>query len=124
MMRRALFLLLLSGPSLSGCTYDNAEELLESQPVVACDLTAVTYQATIAPILARNCRSCHNATLPSGSINLETYAQVKRLADNGLLVGVTSHADGFDPMPQGAPKLSDCDISRIKKWVADGAPDN
>lgn len=124
MMRRTLFLLLLSGPGLGSCTYDNAEELLESQPVVACDLTAVTYQATISPILARNCRSCHNGTLLSGNISLETHAQVKRLADNGLLVGVTSHAAGFDPMPQGAPKLSDCDISRIRQWVTNGAPDN
>ncbi|PJJ54817.1 hypothetical protein CLV45_3163 [Hymenobacter chitinivorans DSM 11115] len=109
---------------LSSCAYDNAEELFASQPPVECDVASTTYSATISPILDQNCRSCHNARLPSGNVNLEGYAQVKRFADNGLLVGVTSHAPGFTPMPQGLPKLSDCDLARIKKWVEDQAPNN
>jgi hypothetical protein len=126
MIRRALLLLFLPALSLTAgsCTYDNAEELLESQPVVSCDSTAVTYGATISPILERNCRTCHSQAAPSGNVSLQDYTQVKRYASSGQLVGVTSHAPFFPPMPQNAPKLSDCDVNRIKKWVNSGAPNN
>jgi hypothetical protein len=109
---------------LNGCAYDNAEELFADQPAKECDAASATYSLTISPILDQNCRTCHNTKLKTGDIVLESYEQVKRYADNGLLVGVTSHAPGFDPMPQGMPKLSDCDIARIKKWVDDKAPNN
>ncbi|MCB2376055.1 hypothetical protein LGH70_00565 [Hymenobacter sp. BT635] len=123
MLRPVLFL--VGGLTmLSSCAYDNAEELLEKQPTPACDVAATTYSGTISPLLAQHCRTCHNSRLPSGNVNLDTYAQVKVYADNGLLVGVTSHADGFDPMPQGQPKLSDCDLARIRKWAEDKAPNN
>ncbi|TGE27021.1 hypothetical protein [Hymenobacter metallicola] len=123
MLRPVLFL--VGGLAmLSSCAYDNAEELFENQPTVACEVLSTTYSATISPILDQNCRTCHSSRFPSGNVNLEGYTQVKRYADSGLLVGVVSHADGFSPMPQGMPKLSDCDIARIKKWVEDKAPNN
>ncbi|MCB2407209.1 c-type cytochrome [Hymenobacter lucidus] len=123
MLRPVLFL--VGGLAmLSSCAYDNAEELFANQPTPDCEVASTTYATTIAPILAQNCRTCHNTQLPSGNVALDSYAQVKRYADNGLLVGVVSHANGFDPMPQGMPKLSDCDIARIKKWVDDKAPNN
>ncbi|GAA4005780.1 hypothetical protein GCM10022408_16920 [Hymenobacter fastidiosus] len=124
MLRRASLLLLVLGSGLSSCTYDNAEELLESKPLPACAEVAVTYSGTISPILDRNCRSCHNQLTPQANVNLEGYARVKPYADNGLLVGVSSHAPGFIPMPVGAARLSDCDIASLKTWVAAGAPDN
>ncbi|RYU84247.1 hypothetical protein [Hymenobacter persicinus] len=123
MLRRAHLFLLFPALSLGSCTYDNAEDLLARQPV-PCDLTAITYTGSISPLLDRNCRSCHNASLLNGNVNLEGYAQAKRYADNGLLVGVTSHAAGFKPMPQNAPKLPECDVNRIRQWVAAGAPNN
>ncbi|UOQ72348.1 hypothetical protein [Hymenobacter cellulosilyticus] len=123
MLRPVLFL--VGGLAmLSSCAYDNAEELFAAQPTVQCDVTSTTYSATISPILDQSCRNCHSARFPSGNVNLEGYAQAKRYADNGMLVGVTSHAPGFDPMPLGMPKLSDCDVARIKQWVENKAPNN
>jgi cytochrome c5 len=121
MLRGLAFLLLLS---LGACSYDNAEELLERQPPAACDSTAVTYALTISPLLDANCRDCHNQAVPVANINLEGYEQTKRYADNGLLVGVVTHAKGFSPMPKDGARLSDCDISCIKAWVAAGALNN
>jgi hypothetical protein len=46
------------------------------------------------------------------------------VADNGKLVGAITHAAGFLPMPQSAPKLSDCNINKIKDWVNRGALNN
>jgi hypothetical protein len=55
---------------------------------------------------------------------LDTYARVKTVADNGKLMGVITHANGFPQMPKGGNKLSDCNIAKIKKWVDAGAPNN
>ena len=120
MLRGFAFLLLLS---LGACSYDNAEELLERQPV-SCDLTVATYALTVSPLLDANCRDCHNRTVPLANINLEGYEQAKLYADNGKLMGVISHAKGFSPMPKGGAKLSDCEISRIQAWVDAGARNN
>jgi hypothetical protein len=49
---------------------------------------------------------------------------VQRVAANGRLVGVISHAAGYPAMPQGGPKLSDCEIARIRTWVRQGTPNN
>ena len=107
----------------TGCYYDNEEELYGGiKP--ACDTAAVTYSATIAPIIQNNCLSCHSAAANMGSVNLEGHAQAKTYADNGKLYGAVSHAPGSSPMPKGGNKLSDCDISRIKIWVDAGAPNN
>jgi hypothetical protein len=34
------------------------------------------------------------------------------------------HSPGFSPMPQNDNKLSECNIAKIKKWIATGAPNN
>ena len=33
------------------------------------------------------------------------------------------HEDGFVNMPFGGAKLSDCNISKMEAWIADGAPE-
>ncbi|WP_157886897.1 hypothetical protein [Hymenobacter sp. PAMC 26628] len=46
------------------------------------------------------------------------------MAADGRLLGTTSHAPGFPPMPQGAPQLATCDLAQLRAWVAAGAPNN
>lgn len=110
----------------AACTYENNEDLLgNAPPRPDCDtLVAITYSGQIAPLLQQRCMSCHNNLQPSGNFSVETPAQVQSKARTGLLLGVVSHAPGYDPMPQGAPKLSDCDVAKIRKWVQAGAPNN
>ena len=88
-----------------------------------CDTTSVTYSATISPIISSNCQGCHNASLASGGYNFTSHAGLAVAANNGKLVGAVSHAAGFKPMPQGG-KLTDCQITQIKKWVKLGALNN
>src|SRR6476620_10443424 len=107
---------------LSGCYYDNKEELY---PIVqACDTIAVTYSGIVVSIVQRNCYSCHGSGNTLGNVNLDGYAKLKTYATNGKLAGVIEHLNGFSPMPQGGNKLSDCDISIVNKWIGDGTPDN
>ena len=111
--------------ALSACTYDSAEELLSQAPSApACDSLAVSFSGSVAPLLQQRCVSCHNASLRNGNVSLESYAQVQRVATDGRLMGVITHAQGYPPMPQNGPKLSACEIARIRQWVRSGMPNN
>jgi hypothetical protein len=41
-----------------------------------------------------------------------------------MLYGVISHSPGYRYMPKYGPKLPDCEIAGIKKWIDAGAPNN
>ncbi|WP_222940383.1 hypothetical protein [Hymenobacter sp. BT491] len=84
----------------------------------------VSYSLSISPLLDRNCRTCHNPTLLTGGVNLEDFAELKRRAGTGQLIGVVSHAPGFAQMPKDGAKLSECDIELLRKWVDAGALNN
>jgi mono/diheme cytochrome c family protein len=86
---------------------------------IACDSTNVTYPETVYPILQANCISCHGGATPSGGLNFTNYDHVAFVAESGQLLGSIRHLAGFQPMPQGGPKLSECEIALIAKWVND-----
>jgi hypothetical protein len=108
------------------CYYDSKEYLypeLGSQ----CDTTNVTFSVSVKNVLTNNyCMDCHsNAnSAAGGDIKLESYADVKTMADNGHLLGAILHQTGFSFMPKNGGSLSDCDITVIKKWIASQTPNN
>jgi mono/diheme cytochrome c family protein len=116
------FLSVFAAVVLAGCYNDNEEDLYPQTS--DCDLTNVTYSATIAPIMATSCNGCHGAASASGGVVTATFDGLKAIASNGKLYGTVSHASGFSPMPQGGSKLSQCAIDKIKTWVDAGAPNN
>jgi hypothetical protein len=107
---------------ISACYYDS-KEFLYPELNSSCDTTNITFSSSIKPIIDNNCKTCHSGSVPSGSLHLENYSQVKAVADNGKLVGVINGSGGLPLMPPGAP-LSSCQIASIEKWVTAGAPNN
>jgi len=105
--------------SVTGCYYDNEEELYP-QPV-ECDTLNITYSATIAPIMETNCNECHGGSSPSANIRTDTYDGLKIIADDGKLWGAINHENGYSPMPKDRPKLNDCDLKKIEIWLDNGA---
>lgn len=103
------------------CYYDVEEDLY---PMVDCVTANQSYANDIVPILQTNCYVCHAQGVNLGNVTLEGYTNLKTYVNNGKLVGVINHNSGFPAMPQGAAKISSCNISKIEQWVADGAPDN
>ena len=103
------------------CAKENEQELGAG---TTCETSNMTYSKSIQPIIETFCYDCHGRGLSQNNINFDTYAGVKAVADNGKLVGAISHASGFVAMPQSAPKLSNCNIDKIKAWVNAGAPNN
>ncbi len=123
MQKKTILYFIGAGLLITGCYYNNEEELYPNQR--PCELTNITYTSTVNSIFLNNgCFSCHSGPNPEGNINLQAYANVKTLVDNGKLLGAINHASGFSPMPKGGSKISTCDINRIKAWVDAGALNN
>lgn len=91
--------------------------------VNVCDTTVFTYTA-VKKIVDANCINCHSGSTPSGGLNYATHAGLKAVADNGRLLGAVNHNAGYTPMPMGNPKLSECQVTQIRKWIQAGAPNN
>ena len=105
----------------SACTYSKGTE-----PSPCTDTTPVTYSQVISPIFDANCRACHGATVyktDGGGNDYSTYQGIKNQSAT-LILGCIQHQPGFDPMPKGRAKISDCDIAKIKAWIEAGQPNN
>lgn len=90
-----------------------------------CDTANVTYTASVRPVLVnKGCTGCHNASLASGNVTLDTYDGVKVVALDGRLYGSIAHLPQYAPMPQNGNKLDQCTIDKIKIWIDAGAPNN
>lgn len=107
--------------AMTGCYYDNEETLY---PAGDCITTAISYVEDIEPIIQQNCYSCHSAAANTANITLEGHAKLAGYALNGRLVGAIQHKPGFNAMPEGAAKLSDCNIAKIETWAMEGALNN
>ena len=122
MKTKLFFLVFIISIINAGCYYDKEQELYGANP---CDTNNVSYSGTVAGLINNyGCLGCHSESSPSANINLANYAGVKTRVTDGSLLGSINHSPGFTPMPQGAGKLSICDISRIKAWIDAGAPNN
>lgn len=105
---------------LGGCYYDNEEDLYLGSST--CDTTNVTYSASVAPVFAGYCNSCHSGSSPSGNIKTDSYASVT--ANITRIYGAINHQSGFLPMPQNGGSLSRCDLTKIDIWIRQGMLDN
>ena len=72
----------------------------------------------------RKCVGCHNPSNLGGNIDLSTYIAVRTVALNGKLYGSVAQQPGYSPMPKNSPKLSDCEIKQVQKWIAAGSLNN
>jgi hypothetical protein len=119
--RSGLFICSLS-LFLLNCTFHNEEDLFADE---VCDTSEnITYSSFVKPIIERNCVSCHNSSLASGNVNMESYGGLTVQIENGRFLGAIDHLPGFTPMPQGGTKLSKCTIETIELWISNGYPEN
>ncbi len=115
---------------LNSCYYDNFKELHPESALSGasgCDTAGViSYSAQIVPVLNRSCNTqCHGGSGGGGGRELTNYSLVLEEAASGRLVSSIIWDGNAQQMPQGATsKIPDCDIAKIKKWVAASAPNN
>lgn len=108
--------------ALQSCYYDKAEQVYPIKSNT-CDTSAMTYTTHVQPIIQNYCYSCHAGAASAGAgIVLDSYLSLKAFVPSGSLVNRLVTTDPSILMPKGGPKLSDCDISKIKAWINAGAP--
>lgn len=112
--------------SISSCYYDKEELLYPATNNGPCldSVGTISYVQRIVPLFQQNCYSCHTGNFPSGNIVMGTYLADKTIGQSGKLYGSISHSSGYSPMPKGLPKLSNCQVATIKKWIDAGMMNN
>jgi hypothetical protein len=120
MRKGFLYLFSLVQMTMAGCVYVKKDKI---SPVCHLPATA-SFAAHVQPILRNNCYACHSSSSNVAGILLESFNEVTPYARNGAMLGTITHASGYIPMPKGAPRLDDCSIAVIKKWIDNGAPNN
>lgn len=114
------FMLITLALCISGCYYDNEEELYPDS--TDCDTSNVTYSQSLAPVFEANCNTCHSGNSPSGNIRTDSYTSVK--TNISRIRGAVNHESGYSPMPQDGGKLPKCDLTKIDIWIQQGMPEN
>lgn len=89
-----------------------------------CDTNIFSYSGAVKNTIQNKCVGCHNPASLGGNVDLSTYNSVKTEALNGKLYGSITQQSGFAAMPKNSPKLSDCEIKQIQKWISVGTPNN
>lgn len=113
---------LLFALGLSGCYYDNEEELYEHYYAEnACDTANISFSEDIFPIIQGNCSTagCHVAGGSAPGI-FSNYAGVMDKVNNGSFENRVIVQR--DMPPNGS--LTECQINLIQAWLSAGAPDN
>ncbi len=93
---------------------------LQPKPVNACD--SVTFSDSVQPIINANCATsgCHDTGSPDGDFT--AYAGVKAKVDNGSFEARTIIGTPT-PMP-ATGLLPETELTKLKCWLAAGAPNN
>ena len=122
---KKILAMLAAAVVLAGCYNDSIEELYPANTGgTTCDTATVTYSGSIKPIIDAQCATsgCHDAATIGGGYNMTTYDGVK--SASARIVGAITWQSGYSAMPKGMNKLDDCNVAKIRKWIADGALNN
>ena len=121
-MRSKLFILAIYSISLSSCFYDSEDKLYPNTP--ACDTLNVSYANGVNPILQSRCFNCHGNSRLGSIYDFEGYADLVAMIGSQNFLGAIKQVPGILPMPQGADKLTDCQINTIQAWINQGKLNN
>jgi hypothetical protein len=89
---------------------------------------ARVFDAEVAPILAKHCLECHGRSLRKGKLDLSSQTAalaggksgpviVAGKPDESLLCDYVASGE----MPRDRPRLSEAEVQRLQRWIADGA---
>ena len=104
------------------CQSLNEEDLFGEKD---CDTSIVTYSGDILPILEGYCYQCHSGSDPISGRSFEGYDNFYLYAiDRNRVYGAVNHLSGFFQMPKNRPKLPECELNQINKWIREGGQNN
>lgn len=101
----------------------------EEPPVdpTVCETDGLTYGNYAKDFINQTCATsgCHDADANSNNTPwpMNNYEGVKAAIDAERLLGAINRDPGFNQMPKGEEKLSDCNLEKMEAWINDGAPE-
>lgn len=113
-----LLLIAITVLAVSGCNYNDEENLYGA----ICDTNNVSYSASVAPVFAAYCNSCHGGLSQNGGIQTDTISYV--IENIKSIRGAINWDPKYLNMPKEGAKLPACDLIKIDIWIRDGMPDN
>lgn len=124
----AFLVLLVGGVFATGCEYTDplpaTNEQVAVNPALCDTINPITYSNQVQNIFEANCYECHNSTIRTAGVVLDTYDGVRTQIDQGRIPGVIRRDPGFPQMPFGRARIDDCQIRTIERWIDAGAPNN
>lgn len=106
---------------ISSCTFYNEEDYF---PIDTCNVENITY-SSLTYIFTGICAACHSESFTyRENIKMDSYENVVSSISTGPVWKAINHEEGVRAMPNGLPKLSDCEISKIGAWINAGMPEN
>ena len=104
--------------ALSSCGKDDVD-------TAECNGSAPTYTSDIKAILDASCAKsgCHDPITKQNGYDFSTYATAKPISQMEVFLGAVQHKDGYTPMPDDGPKLSNDKIMLLTCWVQNGSPE-
>jgi hypothetical protein len=133
-MKKILFPFLLCSSIVAvstlveSCYYDKESDLYGTTTTITCDTSAAKFATVVSPIISASCATsgCHSTASQSAGVNLGTYTAIKTYITNSKasFIGSIKQTAGYSKMPQGAAKLSDCNIAKIETWINGGMLNN
>lgn len=127
-LSKSLITLFVVGSFFTACKYDQYETLTKKNEPSVCDTSGtITYSGDIVPIMNASCglnnNACHSTTSSSG-IDLNQYSVIDAQVVSNRFLSSIIHDGNASPMPKNAPKLPECDINKIKRWINTGHLNN
>ena len=117
--------ILISVVGFKSCTFENEEDYFG---VPECDTLTVNrdtievYYNDLTYIFSDVCASCHNSiTTYREGIVMDSYENVVSSMNTGKVMPAIQHTGRYK-MPDGLPKLKNCEIQRIDVWYKSGMP--
>ena len=90
-----------------------------------------SFTQDVAPILAANCAGCHAGNVMMGTLDLDTFAGIRKGGHSGPVIVPGKSAESLlylritgavtPAMPLNGKKLADGEIEIIRKWIDAGA---
>jgi hypothetical protein len=96
----------------------------DSSEIRSCDSSEATFSKTVFPIIQTWCSGCHSGSAPGGGIILQDYVSVQAESKQLRFMGSIMHYANYSAMPKNSSPLSACDISKLKRWVQNGSPND
>jgi uncharacterized membrane protein len=131
MHTRLLIVSLVAGITACG-SIESDEVMAPRQPLApgggAGGAGAATFSGTVQPILVEYCSKCHNASSPTGGLDVTSYEAITAAGviapgdpDGSLMI---QYLEGGVMPPPGNRGPTDEEIASIRAWVLAGAPND